>query len=91
MRGLPILDPRAAPDVLLSLAGQESGAASNLSFLAYLDVWLIGGLGLLAVAAVAAKWLWRRWRQGNAGDNDDADSDYCGGADGHYYDDADGR
>lgn len=89
MRGLPILDPRDAPDLLLSLAGQESGAASNLSFLAYLDVWLIGGLGLLAVAAVAAKWLWRRWRQGSAGD--DADSDYCGGADGHYYDDADGR
>ena len=89
MRGLPILDPRDAPDLLLSLAGQENGAASNLSFLAYLDVWLIGGLGLLAVAAVAAKWLWRRWRQGNAGD--DADSDYCGGADGHYYDDADGR
>ena len=89
MRGLPILDPRDAPDLLLSLAGQESGAASNLSFLAYLDVWLIGGLGLLAVAAVAAKWLWRRWRQGDAGD--DADSDYCGGADGHYYDDADGR
>ena len=89
MRGLPILDPRSAPDLLLSSAGQESGAASNLSFLAYLDVWLIGGLGLLAVAAVAAKWLWRRWRQGDAGD--DADSDYCGGADGHYYDDADGR
>ncbi len=48
---------------ILSLVLQTGGASANLSFLAYLDVWLIGGLVLLAVVVVVGKWLWSRLRR----------------------------
>ena len=48
---------------LLSLALQNDGEPANLTFLAYLDVWLIGGLVLLAVVVVTGKWIWGRLRR----------------------------
>ena len=60
--------------IILSLPFQSQGEPANLSFLAYLDVWLIGGLVLLAVVVVVGKWLWGKLRRRP----DDAD--------GYYYD-----
>ena len=48
---------------LLTLALQNGGGPAGLTFLAYLDVWLIGGLVLLAVVVVTGKWLWGRLRR----------------------------
>ena len=48
---------------LLSLPHQSDGGPADLTFLAYLDVWLIGGLVLLAVVVVVGKWLWGKLRR----------------------------
>lgn len=50
---------------ILSLASQAPNAPPDLSFLAYLDVWIIGGLVLLAVVVVIGKWIWGQWRRRN--------------------------
>lgn len=47
---------------ILSPARPAAAAPNDLSFLAYLDAWLIGGLVLLAAAVIVGKWLWRRCR-----------------------------
>ncbi len=75
------LEPMNTLHILLSLARQGGDAPANLSFLAYLDTWIIGGLVLLAVAVVAGKWLWGRFRRGD----DDGDGYYDD--DDYYYDD----
>lgn len=51
------------PFIILSVLPQTGSQPANLSFLAYLDVWLIGGLVLLAVVVVVGKWLWGRLRR----------------------------
>lgn len=54
--------------------------ARDLSFLAYLDVWIISGLILLAVAVVTVKWLRSQWRRRNEAD----ERDYYDGYDPYY-------
>ena len=49
--------------IVLAVALQGGGEPADLSFLAYLDVWLIGGLVLLAVVVVVGKWLYGRFRR----------------------------
>ena len=49
--------------ILLSLARQDDGEPADLSFLAYLDVWIIGGLVMLAVVVVVGKWLYGKFRR----------------------------
>lgn len=56
------------PPGILSLAGQAGSEPADLSFLAYLDVWIIGGLVLLAVVVVVGKWIWGQWRRRNEAD-----------------------
>ena len=54
---------------ILSPARPAPAAPADLSFLAYLDAWLIGGLVLLAVAVIIGKWLWGRLRSREEPDN----------------------
>ena len=49
--------------ILLALAWQGGGESADLSFLAYLDVWIIGGLVMLAVVVVVGKWLYGKLRR----------------------------
>ena len=56
------------PPGILSLAAQAGDEPADLSFLAYLDVWIIGGLVLLAVVVVVGKWIWGQWRRRNEPD-----------------------
>ena len=46
--------------VQLSIALQNQDGSGDLSFFAYLDTWIIGGLVLLAVVVVTLKWIWGR-------------------------------
>ena len=48
------------PLIFHSVAPQAGGSPNDLSFLAYLDVWVISGLVLLAVVVVLAKLVWGR-------------------------------
>ena len=50
---------------LLAMALQTPDGPGNITFLAYLDTWIIAGLVLLAVVVVTAKWLWGRFRRRN--------------------------
>ena len=65
---------------ILSLAGQAGNEPADLSFLAYLDVWIIGGLVLLAVVVVVGKWIWGQWRRRNEAD----ETGYYDGYDPYY-------
>ena len=51
------------PSILLAVALQAGGESADLSFLAYLDVWIIGGLVMLAVVVVVGKWLYGKLRR----------------------------
>lgn len=59
------------PSSILSLAIQTA----DLTFLAYLDIWIISGLVLLAVVVVLGKLVWGRLRR-----RDEEEYDW-------YYDD----
>ena len=48
---------------ILLAAFLQGGELADLTFLAYLDIWLIGGLVLLAVVVVTGKWLYGRFRR----------------------------
>ena len=63
------------PPAILSVATQTAGQPADLTFLAYLDIWIISGLVLLAVVVVLGKLAWSKLRR-----RDDEDYD-C------YYDD----
>ncbi|MDE2788407.1 MAG: hypothetical protein OXL37_17360 [Chloroflexota bacterium] len=52
-----------SPLILLALALQAGDGSADLSFLAYLDVWIIGGLVMLAVVVVVGKWLYGKFRR----------------------------
>ena len=69
------------PFIILSVLPQTGREPANLSFLAYLDVWLISGLVLLAVVVVVGKWLWGKLRRRP----DDADGYYPD--EDYYWDD----
>ena len=49
--------------ILLVVALQSTGGSADLSFLAYLDIWIIGGLVMLAVVVVVGKWLYGKLRR----------------------------
>ena len=51
------------PFILLAVALQTGGESADLSFLAYLDIWIIGGLVMLAVVVVVGKWLYGKLRR----------------------------
>ena len=51
------------PSIVLAVALQAGGDSPDLSFLAYLDVWIIGGLVMLAVVVVVGKWLYGKFRR----------------------------
>ena len=53
----------ASAFITLVIAMQNGDEPSDLSFLAYLDTWIIGGLVLLAVVVVVGKWLWGKLRR----------------------------
>ena len=63
------------PPSILSLAAQTAGQPADLTFLAYLDIWIISGLVLLAVVVVLGKLVWGKLRR-----RDDEEYDW-------YYDD----
>lgn len=69
------------PSNILSIAAQNGGQPADLSFLAYLDIWIIGGLVMLAVVVVVGKLIWSRLTRR---DDDDRYYDYY---DDNYYDD----
>ncbi len=48
---------------ILSLAAQTAGQPADLTFLAYLDIWIISGLVLLAVVVVLGKLVWGKLRR----------------------------
>ncbi len=58
-----------------SILLQAGGESADLTFLAYLDIWIISGLVLLAVVVVLGKLIWGRLRR-----RDDEEYDW-------YYDD----
>lgn len=64
------------PLSILSIATQTAGGAANLTFLAYLDIWIISGLVLLAVVVVLGKLVWGKLRR-----RDEEEYDY------DWYDD----
>ena len=49
--------------IVLAVALQPGEGSTDLSFLAYLDIWIIGGLVLLAVVVVTGKWLYGKFRR----------------------------
>ena len=51
------------PLIVLAIAMQGGGGSADLSFLAYLDIWIIGGLVMLAVVVVVGKWLYSKFRR----------------------------
>ena len=69
------------PNGILSISMQAGAEPADLSFLAYLDIWIIGGLVMLAVVVVTGKWIWGWWRRRN-------ETDEYGYYDGYdlYYD-----
>ena len=72
------------PPVILSIATQTAAQPADLSWLAYLDIWIIGGLVLLAVVVVLGKLVWGKLRR-----RDEEDYDYDWYYDEEYVLDAD--
>ena len=66
--------------IVLAAALQSGGEPADLSFLAYLDIWIIGGLVLLAVVVVTGKWIYGRLRR-----RDEDDRYYDERYDGYDY------
>ena len=62
---------------ILSVALQTAAQSADLTFLAYLDIWIISGLVLLAVVVVVGKLVWGKLRR-----QDDNAEEYD-----WYYDD----
>ena len=63
------------PTGILSIPARAHHQPADLTFLAYLDIWIISGLVLLAVVVVLGKLVWGRLRR-----RDEEEHDY-------YYDD----
>ena len=70
--------------VQLFIALQNQDGSGDLSFFAYLDTLIIGGLVLLAVVVVTLKWIWGRIHHTEDHFRDD---DYY--TDDYYTDDSD--
>lgn len=65
------------PPAILSVVTQAAAQPADLTFLAYLDIWIISGLVLLAVVVVLGKLVWSKLRRRN---DEEYDYDW-------YYDD----
>ena len=63
------------PSILFVAMQSVAVQAADLTFLAYLDIWIISGLVLLAVVVVVGKLVWGKLRR-----RDDEEFDW-------YYDD----
>ena len=63
------------PSILFVAMQSVAVQAADLTFLAYLDIWIISGLVLLAVVVVVGKLIWGKLRR-----RDDEEFDW-------YYDD----
>ena len=63
------------PSILFVALQSVAVQAADLTFLAYLDIWIISGLVLLAVVVVVGKLIWGKLRR-----RDDEEFDW-------YYDD----
>ena len=63
------------PPAILSVAIQAAAQPRDLTWLAYLDIWIISGLVLLAVVVVVGKLVWGKLRR-----RDEEEYDW-------YYDD----
>ena len=63
------------PSILFVALQSVAVQAADLTFLAYLDIWIISGLVLLAVVVVVGKLVWGKLRR-----RDDEEFDW-------YYDD----
>ena len=63
------------PSILLVALQSVAVQAADLTFLAYLDIWIISGLVLMAVVVVVGKLVWGKLRR-----RDDEEFDW-------YYDD----
>ena len=63
------------PSILFVAIQSVAVQAADLTFLAYLDIWIISGLVLLAVVVVVGKLVWGKLRR-----RDDEEFDW-------YYDD----
>ena len=63
------------PSILFVAIQSVAVQAADLTFLAYLDIWIISGLVLLAVVVVVGKLIWGKLRR-----RDDEEFDW-------YYDD----
>ena len=66
------------PLIVLAVALQAGGEPADLSFLAYLDIWIIGGLVMLAVVVVVGKWLYGKFRRRPDDDDPYYDERYDG-------------
>ena len=78
------------PPSILSLAAQTAGQPADLTFLAYLDIWIISGLVLLAVVVVLGKLVWGKLRRRDETDEYgyyDREVDLDEAHDGHEDDD----
>ena len=51
------------PPAILSVAIQAAAQPRDLTWLAYLDIWIISGLVLLAVVVVVSKLVWGKLRR----------------------------
>ena len=51
------------PPAILSVAIQAAAQPRDLTWLAYLDIWIISGLVLLAVVVVVGKLVWGKLRR----------------------------
>ena len=65
----------STPSILFVAIQSVAVQAADLTFLAYLDIWIISGLVLLAVVVVVGKLVWGKLRR-----RDDEEFDW-------YYDD----
>ena len=77
------------PPAILSVATQTAGQPADLTFLAYLDIWIISGLVLLAVVVVLGKLAWGKLRRRDEEeyDYDWYDDEYVLDDDNDYTDD----
>ncbi len=71
MDPLGIVSVAAQAATALTNATRATPQSADLTFLAYLDLWIISGLVLLAVVVVAGKFAWSKLRGRDEGEGYD--------------------